>query len=308
MTERAVEVGSVGIAGLGLIGCSVALALRDGGFAARFVGWDRDDHVVTQAREAGIIDAACDSLAALAEEVDLLVVATPTLAAEAVLAELLQLAQAGGAAPWITDVASVKGPLCRLAAAAPASVSGRFVPGHPIAGSERSGVTAADGNLFREHRVILTPLEHTLADGVALVSAMWSCAGAEVVELPVDEHDAVLAATSHLPHAVAFALVNALARSERSSDIFRFAAGGFRDFTRIASSDPVMWRDVSIANAPALLEAIDSFAQQLGELRDAVAAGDAHALEQTFRAAKRARDEFANDLRARQRRHTGSGS
>ena len=183
-----------------------------------------------------------------------------------------------------------------------------FVPGHPIAGSERSGVTAADGDLFRAHRVILTPLEQTHADGVALVTSMWECAGAEVVELPVDEHDAVLAATSHLPHAVAFALVNALARSEHSSDIFRFAAGGFRDFTRIASSDPVMWRDVSIANAPALLEAIDSFAVQLGELRDAVAAGDAQALEQTFRAAKAARDDFANDLRARQRRNAGSGS
>jgi 3-phosphoshikimate 1-carboxyvinyltransferase len=295
------SVASVGVAGLGLIGGSLALALREAGFAGRFVGWDRDDEVLRRAMDFGVIDDSAESPGALAEAVELLVVATPTRAAEPLLQTLLDCSAKLEAPPWLTDVASVKGPLCEIARAA-GEKAARFVPGHPIAGSERSGVGAADGQLFREHRIILTPLAQTDPEGVALVTAMWEAAGASVVSLDVAEHDAVLAATSHLPHALAFALVNSLANSERSSDIFRFAAGGFRDFTRIASSDPVMWRDIALANAPALLHAMDDFSRELAALRAAVARGDGEEIEETFRAAKAARDEFAMDLRARQRR------
>lgn len=302
------SVASVGIVGLGLIGSSLALALRDAGFAQRILGWDPGEGVLQQATDLNVVDTACGGLKELAGAVDLLVIATPTRVAESILGELLELAAGGGAAPWLTDVASVKGTLCRRAEQAPPAIAARFVPGHPIAGSERSGVAAADQTLFAAHRTILTPLPCTDLEGVVLIRAMWEAAGAEVVELPVDEHDAVLAATSHLPHAVAFALVNALAKSERSSDIFRFAAGGFRDFTRIASSDPVMWRDIFVANGPALLRAIDAFSAQLGELRGAVAQGDADALQESFQAAKTARDDFAAELLARQHRKASAES
>lgn len=298
----AAEIETVGIAGLGLIGGSLAAALREAGFASRFIGWDRDRDVCQRAQDFGVVDEVVESLEELAAACQLLVIATPTRAAEAVLRDLLALCEGMDTPPWLSDVASVKGPLCEIAAASGPSGS-RYVPGHPIAGSERSGVGAADAGLFRGHRVILTPLTFTAGAGVSLVTAMWEATGATVVELTVEEHDAVLAATSHMPHVLAYALVHALARSERSSDVFRFAAGGFRDFTRIASSDPVMWRDIAVANAPQLLSAIDEFSAELATLRDAVARGDDSALEDTFRAAKDARDEFAQELHARQRRH-----
>lgn len=301
-------VATVGIAGLGLIGGSLGLALRRSGFAERCLGWDLDAEVGQRAIELEVVAGTCDTLVDLAASVDLLIIATPTLSAEGVLNELLELARSGGPSPWITDVASVKGPLAKRALAAPAELAARFVPGHPIAGSELSGVSAADASLFAEHRAILTPLPCTDEQGLALVTRMWESTGAVVVCLSVEEHDAILAATSHLPHAVAFTLVNALAGSDSSSDIFRFAAGGFRDFTRIASSDPIMWRDIFVANSPALLEAIDAFTNQLGELRSAIESGDGPALELTFRAAKTARDDFASDLRARQRSKMAKGS
>ncbi|MEQ8802173.1 MAG: prephenate dehydrogenase/arogenate dehydrogenase family protein [Haliea sp.] len=174
--------------------------------------------------------------------------------------------------------------------------------GHPIAGSERSGVDAADAGLFLHHRVILTPVPGNDASAVELVRAMWASTGAEVVDMAVAEHDRVLAATSHLPHVLAYALVDALARSDASADIFRFAAGGFRDFTRIASSDPVMWRDIAIANRPALLQAIDLFSDHLQELRAAIDQQQSDALLETFSRAKDARDAFAAELAARGQR------
>lgn len=299
----------LGIVGLGLIGGSLALAARGAGFARTVIAWDSDRQVLQRGLDFGVVDEVEDSLDALAQRVDLLVLATPTRASERLLEHLL--AMPGDAHPWVTDVASVKGTLAAIAEAAPGAAA-RFVPGHPIAGSERSGVEAADRHLFEHHRVILTPLPFTDPEGVALVTALWESCGAAVVALDVEEHDAVLAATSHLPHVLAFTLVNALASSERSSDIFRFAAGGFRDFTRIASSDPVMWRDVALANAPALLAAIDEFGTQLQALRDAIEQRDAGALHRTFVDAKSARDEFARELHARRRRappgeHPGSG-
>jgi prephenate dehydrogenase len=205
----------------------------------------------------------------------------------------------------ITDAASVKGNLVRAAR----EVSGgrvppHFVPGHPIAGSERSGVEASDAALFQRHRVILTPLAETDPDAHALVQAMWRAAGAELVDMDVERHDEVLAATSHLPHVLAYALVDALAGTDSSEDVFRYAAGGFRDFTRIASSDPVMWRDIAIANREALLAAIDGFSLHLSQLREAVAGGDAEGLHATFTRAKAARDRFAV-LLARRARATG---
>ena len=148
-----------------------------------------------------------------------------------------------------------------------------LVLGHPIAGSERSGVGASDGRLFLNHRVILTPMPGNEPQAVELVRSMWRSTGAEVIDMDVEQHDAVLAATSHLPHVLAYALVDALAQSESSEEIFRCAAGGFRDFTRIASSDPVMWRDIALTNREALIEMMEQFETFFAELKEEVAPG-----------------------------------
>ncbi|TGD73472.1 prephenate dehydrogenase/arogenate dehydrogenase family protein [Mangrovimicrobium sediminis] len=293
------RVATVAIAGLGLIGGSLAAALRESGFAARIVGWGRRDTSLRRGVELGVIDAYTLSLEeALAA--DIFVICTPTLVAADLLQDVLRLTLDSDRPPVITDAASVKGNLQRAALdACDGSFPAHLVLGHPIAGSERSGVDAAQADLYRDHRVILTPQAETDAAALALVRDMWLATGAEVVEMDVARHDAVLAATSHLPHVLAYALVDALARSDASEEIFRFAAGGFRDFTRIASSDPVMWRDIAIANRPALLEAIDQFSAHLGELRAAVETGDADGLHSTFTRAKAARDRFAASLAER---------
>lgn len=278
---------TVAVLGLGMIGGSLAHALRHSGFAGRILAYDRDRAALETGLARGTIDAACSDLAAVLAA-ELVIIAAPNLAAAELLSQLLALLD-DRPGPVITDVASVKGNL-----AARAGGAARYVPGHPIAGSERSGVAAADGGLFAGHRVILTPLPTQEPAALALVRALWESVGAEVVEMAVDEHDAVLAATSHLPHMLAFCLVDALAHSPRRDDLFRFAAGGFRDFTRIASSDPVMWRDVALANREALLAAMDEFSARLATLRDAIEAGDGERLARTFSAAKRARDAFAH--------------
>ncbi|EAQ96788.1 Prephenate dehydrogenase [Congregibacter litoralis KT71] len=283
---------------MGLIGGSLALALKKAGFAATVTAWDRDPEALEKALERGVIDGAADSVRSLMDAADVAVLATPTLACEALILEMLQNP---GSARCVTDVASVKGDLYRAVVAAAPEGAAIYVPGHPIAGSERSGVAAADAALFERHRVILTPDANTDSRALELVQKLWVAAGATVQSMDVEEHDSVLAATSHLPHVLAYALVDALAQSPIRDDIFRFAAGGFRDFTRIASSDPVMWRDISMANRDALLGALDDFCEHLSTLRNAIAAGDGRALENTFRSAKTARDEFARDLAARDR-------
>jgi prephenate dehydrogenase len=289
----------VAVVGLGLIGGSLARAIRQSDFAERVVGYDQSEDIAVLAEELGVIDGHEASLEHALNRANLVVIATPTLVAEKLLEDILVKVPAETV---VTDVASVKGNLVAAYQRARESIesdenavprkAAEFVPGHPIAGSERSGVDASRPELFADHRVILTPTEDTGDEALALVRRMWESTGAEVVEMPVQQHDAILAATSHLPHILAYALVDALSRSELSDDIFRFAAGGFRDFTRIASSDPVMWRDIALANREQLLRAIDVFSEHLGALRDAVETGDAEALKTTFSEARNAREDF----------------
>ncbi|MEE4191824.1 MAG: prephenate dehydrogenase/arogenate dehydrogenase family protein [Halieaceae bacterium] len=291
--------GKVAVIGLGLIGGSLCRAMRASGFADTVVGYDRDAGIGELAVDLEVVDRFESTLEQALSGAELVVIATPTLAAAEVLADVLVKLPAEAV---LTDVASVKGNLVAayqhtretILADDTLSIPGvaPFVPGHPIAGSERSGVDASRPELFKAHRVILTPLEDGDADALALVRRLWESAGAEVVEMPVEQHDAILAATSHLPHILAFALVDALSRSDLSDDIFRFAAGGFRDFTRIASSNPVMWRDIALANREPLVQAIDEFGEHLKALRDAVADGDGAALENTFADARSAREHF----------------
>lgn len=284
------------IVGLGLIGGSLARALRKSGFSRRFIGCGHREPSLQRGLELGVIDEFTLDLNEAVERADIMVVCTPTLTASRVLEQVLPLLDGREGGPVVTDAASVKGSLAQTAIDTLGKVSPQLVLAHPIAGSERSGVDASSEDLFVNHRVILTPEQGNDPAAVELVRAMWQSAGADVVDMSVRQHDAVLAATSHLPHMLAYTLVDALSRSAASDDIFRFAAGGFRDFTRIASSDPSMWRDIAIANRPALLDAIDAFSEHLASIREAVDQGDGQQLFDTFSRAKQARDEFAVDL------------
>lgn len=293
---------NVVILGLGLIGGSLARALRRSGFSKRFIGYGHREASLRRGVELGVIDEFTLSLDEAVARADILVICTPTLTAASMLASIIPQLSARG--PVVTDVASVKGNLRDAAIAAAGAMPPQLVLGHPIAGSERSGVEASSADLFVDHRVILTPEEGNDPAAVDLVRSMWTSTGADVMEMTVDRHDAVLAATSHLPHVLAYTLVDALSRAQASDDIFRCAAGGFRDFTRIASSDPVMWRDIAIANKTALLAAIDSFGENLGRLRNAVRDENADELLASFNRAKTARDEFAAKLARRSEPNT----
>ncbi len=275
------------IVGLGLIGGSLAAALRGTGFCRRLLAWDRDATALDAAMAAGLIDDRPADLEVTAAQADLVVIAVPTLAVGEVLERLHDAGE-----PVLTDVASVKGSVLADARRVFGGLPARLVPGHPIAGRERSGVGAADPELFRQHRVILTPHADTDRDALALVESMWRSCGAELVRMAPDHHDRVLAFTSHLPHLLAFALVEALAREDSSEEIFRFAAGGFRDFTRIASSDPVMWRDIVLANREAVLASLDHFGATIDGLRAQIAAGDGGAIHESFAEARAARNRY----------------
>jgi cyclohexadieny/prephenate dehydrogenase len=283
-------VSKVLIIGLGLIGGSLARSLKKSGFASHVSGHGYRDKSLKLGVELGVIDDYSLDLEEALAGADVVVLAAPTLIAGEMIKEILPRMNESAI---LTDVASVKGSLLDAAKAANnGQVPPQLVLAHPIAGSEQSGVEASNADLFVKHRVILTPSVETNPEALATIRTMWQSTGAEVVDLGVEEHDAILAATSHLPHILAYTLVDALAASDACEDVFRFAAGGFRDFTRIASSDPVMWRDIALANRDEILAAIDQFSSHLDGLRSAVEAGDADQMHSIFTRAKAARDAF----------------
>ena len=284
------------VIGLGLIGGSFAKGLREGRHCAEVVGFDLDPRSRELAVELGVVDRCADSLEEACRGADVIQLAVPILAMERLLAELASL-DLGEAV--LTDVGSAKGNVVRRSRELFGAMPPRFVPGHPIAGSEQSGVTAAQSTLFRRHKVILTPLEGTDPAALALVDRLWRALGADVEHMDVQHHDEVLAATSHLPHLLAFGLVDSLAKRNENLEIFRYAAGGFRDFTRIAGSDPVMWHDIFLANREAVLQTLDDFRADLDALRAAVDEGDGHTLLGVFTRAKAAREHFSKILARR---------
>jgi 3-phosphoshikimate 1-carboxyvinyltransferase len=289
-------IGRLVVVGLGLIGGSFAKGLRESGLCREVVGVDLDPRSRELAVELGVVDRCEDNLAAACIGADVIQLAVPILAMEKLLSILATL-DLGGAV--LTDVGSAKGNVVCAAREAFGAMPARFVPGHPIAGSEQSGVEASNAQLFRRHKVILTPVTGTDPAALALVHRMWSQLGADVEHMQVERHDEVLAATSHLPHLLAFGLVDSLAKRNENLDIFRYAAGGFRDFTRIAGSDPVMWHDIFLANREAVLRTLDTFRSDLDALRDAVDAGDGHQLLGVFTRARVAREHFGKILARR---------
>jgi prephenate dehydrogenase len=282
MSER------ITIAGVGLIGGSFGLALRAAGFDGEIVGLGRERARLDAALARGAIDRGETDAARAVAGAAVVLLAVPMGAMASVL---------GALAPHldtrtiVTDAGSVKGSFVDAARAGLDSLA-RVVPGHPIAGTEYAGVEAAFAELYRDRRVILTPTAEAEADAVETMQHLWGLTGAEVEQLSVDAHDRLLASTSHLPHMLAFGLVDALARGDDPAGVFRYAAGGFRDFTRIASSDPTMWRDICMANREALLGALEAYRDDLDQLTAEMRAGDADGLLARFGRAKAARDRF----------------
>lgn len=284
------------VVGFGLIGASLAAALKPAGGCRQVIAVARSTFTRDTALQRGLADEAYGNLSEVAGELgkgDLICIAVPTLAVKSVLQ---QIADQVSADVTITDCASVKGYVEEAARDVFGEVPPQMVLGHPIAGSEQSGVTAADPKLFVDHRVILTPSGQVGDEHLQRVIRMWRAVGAEVIGMPVAEHDDVLAATSHLPHVIAYSLVDTLAHDTENENIFRYAAGGFRDFTRIASSDPTMWHDIMLSNRDSILKALDLFTNNLAQLRQAIADQDSDYLLGVFTRAKAARDHFSSRL------------
>ncbi len=275
------------VVGVGLIGGSLALALKAAGVVGEVVGIGRGLENLQAALRLGVVDRIETDPAAGVAEADLVFLATPVQSLAAVAAKILPAMKPGAI---LTDGGSVKGAVIEaITPLVPAGI--HFVPGHPIAGTEKSGAEAAFPTLYRGKRCILTPTPDTDPDALALVRQAWEAAGSEVVLMAVEKHDRVLAAISHLPHMVAYALVNAVGAYDRyQENILEYSAGGFRDFTRIASSDPTMWRDIAVTNREALLEMMEQFQIFFAELKEDVRSGNAERLFEFFLRSKQSRD------------------
>ena len=282
------------VIGVGLIGGSLATALRRGGYAGQVVGFDRDRSALERAAKLQVIDQVAESVSEATRGADLVVVAVPVKAIGSVLHDV-GLALDSAAA--VTDVGSTKAEVIETARQELRERFARFVPGHPIAGREASGVEAATADLFKGARVVLTPVAETDAAAVDLVRGAWEAAGARVSTLAAEDHDRIFAAVSHLPHLLSFALVSEIASRPEAAELFAFAAGGFRDFTRIAASSPEMWRDIALQNRAALLAELDRFGVRLAVFRSLIEKGDGPALERLMTEARSARTAWAGPAR-----------
>ncbi|MCF6219349.1 MAG: prephenate dehydrogenase/arogenate dehydrogenase family protein [Gammaproteobacteria bacterium] len=278
------------IIGVGLIGGSLARALKEANACGEVVGCGRNEAELKKAQQLGVIDRYSLDPAEAVVGADVVLLAVPLSAMRSVMSAI---APSISETTILTDVGSAKASVVNDAMAVFGKIPDNFLPAHPIAGTEKSGVEASFPALFQNHKVILTPLKNSSKAALSRVTAMWQCAGAEVVEMSVEHHDRVLAATSHLPHILAYALVGSLARMDETDEIFQYAAGGFRDFTRIASSDAQMWHDICLANRKEVLNVLERFRDDLDALTVAFEANDGAAVLDCFSRAKRARDHFS---------------
>ncbi len=277
------------IIGVGLIGGSIAKAARAFSLARKIVGVDRSLETLQRAQQKGVIDLGCESAAEGASCADGVVIAVPVGKMQTVFKAL---APVWSERAFYTDAGSTKVSVIQAARAVFGKVPANFIPGHPIAGRELSGVEAASTELFQGKRVVLTPLPDTDTQVLEQVRGFWQALGAEVHLMSAAHHDHVLAATSHLPHVVAYALTHLLGRKDEQEEIFRYAASGFGDFTRIASSDPEMWADICIANAAEISAFLHQFEYELLALRELIAAKRSLELRCYFEQARAARQRF----------------
>lgn len=280
------------IIGVGLIGGSLALALKQAGEVKHVVGCGRNEKNLIKGVELGVIDSYQVSIADAVKGADIVVLAIPLGSMQTVFEKIAGVISSQTV---ITDVGSAKASVVQVATECLGERIRQYVPGHPIAGTEKSGVEAGFASLYQNRKVILTPLESTDKDAIETIDKMWRHCGASIEYLSVQHHDKVLAATSHLPHMLAFALVTFLSGLNDHDEIFRYAAGGFRDFTRIASGDPVMWRDVCLSNGDALLSLIDAYKDELDLVSEAIKNQDADRLLELFSKAKSERDSLVGN-------------
>lgn len=281
------------IIGVGLIGGSFAQALRNAGLTKHIVGVGRSQQNMQCAIELGVIDEIANDIASALHNADLVFLAMPVGQTRYIMESIAPHLHGS---TIVTDAGSTKQDVT-AAARHYLSMQSRhhFVPGHPIAGAEQSGVQAAQPDLYLNKHVILTPLPETSTDAVARVEQLWQACGAQVSLMPADEHDQVLAATSHLPHILAFTLMNHLNSTNQPENMLRFAGSGFRDFTRIASSSPEMWRDICLANRETLLAQIDAYQGELNKLQEMLKRHDGGTLEQSFSQARGIRESWLKD-------------
>lgn len=287
----------VAIIGLGLIGGSIASALKQQG--SYVTAFDITPQNLDDGVRQGVIDEAADSVESACGNASLVILAVPVLQMPALFKQLVKLDDIQSKV--ITDVGSVKGQMLEsLLVDGP--LLANFVPGHPIAGSEKHGVLNSDPTLFAQHKVILTPHAETDTVAINAVASMWRSLGAEVSEMSPTKHDLILAQTSHLPHLLAYALIDSLSDRGDSLEIFDYAAGGLRDFSRIAASDPTMWRDIFSSNKEAVIDVLDRYVAELAELRRMIETDDQKSVYGVLDRAKSARDHFSQVLKDREKK------
>ncbi|HYD81820.1 MAG TPA: prephenate dehydrogenase/arogenate dehydrogenase family protein [Paucimonas sp.] len=292
------------IFGVGLIGGSFALALKQAHAVAHVAGVGRSAASLRRARELGIIDSIADGVAEAVHDADLVLIAAPVAQTEAILAAIKPHLQPGTV---VTDAGSTKSDVVAAARKALGDKIGQFVPGHPIAGRELNGPDAAIPDLYAGKKAVITRLPENSADDVERVAAAWKQCGAVIHHLTPEDHDRVFAAVSHLPHLLAYALVDDIAKKPHADLLFQYAASGFRDFTRISGSSPEMWRDISLANQAALLSELDAYLAQLTRVRAMLAAGDGAALEAVYANAQRARMTWIRAIEAAEKQNKEGG-
>lgn len=279
------------IFGVGLIGGSVALALKKAGSTVQIIGVGRTSQSLQTALDLGVIDTATSNIADALQNADIVLIAAPVAQTPAILNSIKpHLA----ATTVITDAGSTKGDVLTCAKEILGTQFSQFVGGHPIAGAEKSGVTAATADLYLNKNVVLTPTSETDTQSIQSVRLLWQACGANVSEMSAETHDGIFAAVSHLPHLLAFALVDEVATRPNAEQLFGFAASGFRDFTRIAGSHPEMWRDISLANKAALLNEITAYQKELSHLKQLLEHDDGDSLHALFERASVARNGWAN--------------
>ena len=290
-----ISINNLCVIGTGLIGGSLCLSLKQAAAVNNIIGAGRSVETLQKAQQLGIIDSYDLDISNAVKDADIVFVSVPLGAMQVVFQQISAgLKSSGNNKAIITDAGSSKQQVQQLAEKVFAGESNRFVAGHPIAGTENSGPAAAFADLYQNRRVILTPTENTDAAAVKRITELWQTVGAAVETMDAEHHDKVLAATSHLPHVLAFGLVHCLENMDDIEDVFRFAAGGFRDVTRIASSDPTMWRDICLNNQQPILDMMKRYKDELDMLYNALEAGDGAKLMEVFEHAKRTRDKFTH--------------